>query len=64
MAAKRQIRLQQVKPHTWYEDGDGRLDSSPDDIIHCKHPVRFDVMVPQDFVYLKNATHKLNKKKK
>lgn len=64
MAAKRQIRLQQVKPHTWYEDGDGRLDSSPNDIIHCKHPVRFDVMVPQDFVYLKNATHKLNKKKK
>lgn len=46
---------------TWDEDGDGGLNSSPDDVIHRKHPVRFDVMVPQDFVDLKNGTQQRNK---
>lgn len=42
---------------TWYEDGDGGLNSSPDNVVHCKHPVRFDVMVPQDLVHLKKKTN-------
>ncbi len=59
MAVIAQAWLQLCDLPTWYEDGDGSLHSSADDVIHCKHPVGFDVMVPQDFVYLKNTqTHK------
>lgn len=54
MAAKLQARLQLPYPPTWYEDGDGSLHSSADDVIHCKHPVGLNVMVPQDFVHLIN----------
>lgn len=41
---------------TWNEDGDRGLHGSADDVIHRKHPVRFDVMVPQDFVYLRTTS--------
>lgn len=37
---------------TWYEDGDRSLHSSADDVVHSKHPVRFNVMVPQDLIHL------------
>ncbi len=58
MVVKAQARLQPSELPTWYEDGDGSLHSSADDVIHSKHPVGFNVMVPQDFVYLKNANTK------
>lgn len=49
---------QTSKPPTWYEDGDGSLHGSADDVIHCKHPVGFNVMVPQDLVYLNKQGNK------
>lgn len=38
-------RLQLSQLLTWYEDGDCSLHSSADDVIHSKHPVRFNVMI-------------------
>lgn len=37
---------------TRYQYDDGSLYGLADDVIQGKHPVRLDVVVPQDFIYL------------
>lgn len=48
-------RLRWSPDITWHQNGDGRLHGFADDVVQGKHPVRLDVMVAQDFVYLETS---------
>lgn len=46
---------------TRYKYDDGSLYGLSNDVIQGKHPVRLDVVVPQDFIYLQKHYTKSHK---